>query len=103
MAQGLDRRIRIALTEQTRDEHGRTQTTVTAVLDVWATKVQDKVAREFANRGSYVDASQTWRVRYDQRIVDTFDAGHGIVLEGEVVTQVGEPVDTRRRWLDLLI
>ena len=106
----LDRRITVRITSTTRNDFGE-PVEATTDLQVWATLVQDNVARNIGEGGNYGLAARTWRVRFDQRFLTAHEAGQTITVlsgdeEPDVVTGVGEPTMRgplrRRRFLDLV-
>ena len=105
----LDRRIVVRVSTEGVNQFGETETTTTD-RSVWATLIQDKLARNIEVGGAYAEAGRVWRVRFDQRFVDAQSAGMlSIIRPGEdadIVTGIGEPAPrarpNRRRFLDLL-
>ena len=103
----LDRRIVVRIAELTTNQFGESVESNTD-LAVWATLVQDRLARNFGEGGAYSLADRVWRVRFNQVILDAHVAGATITVirgteEPDIVTGVGEPDRTdRRRFLDLL-
>ena len=103
----LDRRVTVRVAFEGVNDFGEPVSTTTD-YPVWATLMQDRLARNVDAGGVYALADRVWRVRFNQALVDAHAEGHTIrVIYGaedpDVVTGVGEPVRVnRRRFLDLL-
>ena len=111
----MDRRITVGFTSTTRNRFGDAET-VTTSRELWATKLQDAVARVPDASGTRSDASRAYRVRYWRDLVTAIEKGENVTVldpdvsaEPLVVGSVGEPEGPRgqpgprRRFLDLLI
>ncbi len=98
----LDRRISVTYT--TTPSGGSPMTTT---LNVWGQKLQDNVARDLAPGGVRRAANRVYRVRFNQVLVTAIEGGETVeVIDNgltQVVSGIGEPDRTRRRFLDLLI
>ncbi len=110
----MDRRIAVSFTTTTYQRGQAVPTTTTR--QVWATKLQDAVARVPDASGTRSDASRAYRIRYWKDLVTAIEAGETVTVldpdvstEALVVGSIGEPEGTRRqpgprrRFLDLLI
>ena len=103
----LDRRITVRVTTTGVNDFGE-PTTTTTDYPVWATLVQDRLARNVDVGGIYALADRVWRVRFNQAFLDAHAAGNSVSVivgteEPDTVTGVGEPERAdRRRFLDLL-
>ena len=103
----LDRRLTLEIETTTTNRFGETATT-TAGRGIWATLVQDDVARSLAAEGAYGLARRVYRVRHAADILAALEAGETVRLvdgaDSMIVSGAGEPARTdRRRFLDLLI
>ena len=105
----LDRRVTIRIVSTGTNSFGES-TEVTTDHPAWAILAQDSVARSLDAGGVYALAARTWRVRFNQAILDAHAAGQSItVVYGseapDIVKGVGEPTDRgplrRRRFLDM--
>ena len=107
----LDRRITVRVASTGTNDFGEPVETTTD-YPVWATLIQDRLARNIEAGGAYALASRAWRVRFNQAFVDAHAAGAAISVvygseDPDVVTGIGEPtgrgsMNQRRRFLDLL-
>ena len=106
----LDRRLTLRISVEGVSEFGEYEET-TDVYDVWGQLLQDGVARNVEQGGTYGLAARTWRVRFDQRFLTAHEKGQTITVvsgtEGaDIVTGIGEPTPRgekrRRRFLDLV-
>ena len=105
----LDRRITVRVATTTRNHFGEPVSTATD-YPVWATLIQDRIARNIETGGTYGLADRVWRVRFNQAFPDALTAGHRVSViyddgaDPDIVTGIGEPDDrvNRRRFLDLL-
>ena len=59
----MDRRITVSFTTTTRNRAGEAETTTTT-RELWATRLQDGVARILDSRGGYSAAARAYRIRY---------------------------------------
>ena len=103
----LDRRLTLEIDTVTRDRFGELETSTTS-RGVWATLLQDAVARSLAAEGAYGLARRVYRVRYAADIVAALEAGNTVnLVDGDdamIVAGAGEPRRAdRRRFLDLAI
>ncbi len=103
----LDRRLKLQIDTVTRDRFGD-PTTTTEERGIWATLVQDDVARSLAAEGAYGLARRVYRIRFGADIVAALEAGNEVRLvdgtDSMVVAGAGEPARAdRRRFLDLAI
>lgn len=105
----LDRRITVRVEVSTVNDFGETETTTTD-YPLWATLVQDRLARNVDVGGIYTTADRVWRIRYHRAIVDAHAAEGSLsvlpLVDGadpDIITGIGEPERAdRRRYLDLL-
>lgn len=105
----LDRRIIVRVVETTTNNFGEPVETTTN-YPVWATLVQDRLARNIETGGAYALADRVWRVRFNQAFLDAHAAEGEIRIiydpaeDPDIVTGIGEPNRrmNRRRFLDLL-
>ena len=104
----LDRRIVVRIAKTGTNQFGEPATTTTD-LSVWATLLQDRLARNIGTEGAYALADRVWRVRFNQAFADAHAAGAEISVvygagEPDIVTGMGEPARrmNRRQYLDLL-
>lgn len=103
----LDRRLTLQIETTTSNRFGEPETT-TEERGVWASLIQDDVARSLRAEGAYGLADRVYRVRYAADIVAALEAGATVRLvdgnDAMVVAGAGEPARTdRRRFLDLAI
>jgi len=116
----LDRLVVIRTTVDGVNEFGE-HTEVTTDHRVWATLLQDGIARGLDRGGAYAVEARVWRVRFNQAFIDAL-ASEGRVLviyddvdaaeppgEGDTIAKIAEPTGSngfmsnrRRRFLDLL-
>ena len=103
----LDRRVTVRVASEGVNDFGEPVPTTTD-YPVWATLMQDRLARNIEAGGVYALADRVWRVRFNQAFADAHAAGQTIsVIYGaedpDIVTGIGEPARAdRRRFLDLL-
>ena len=103
----LDRRVTVRVASEGVNDFGEPVSTTTD-YPMWATLVQDRLARNIEAGGVYALADRVWRVRFRQEFLTAHEAGQTIsVIVGaedpDIVTGVGEPSRAdRRRFLDLL-
>ena len=106
----LDRRVRVSVETEGVNDFGES-TTITVNYNVWGQLIQDTVARSIDAGGTYALAARTWRVRFNQALLDAHEAGQSITVvygseDPDIVTGVGEwlprGAPRRRRFLDMV-
>ena len=106
----LDRRVTIRIVSTGTNSFGES-TEVTTDHPAWGMLVQDSVARSLDAGGVYALAARTWRVRFNQALLDAHEAGQTITVvygseDPDIVTGVGEwlprGAPRRRRFLDMV-
>lgn len=104
----LDRLVMLVVDQggrRTRGEYSPDNVTLT----VWARRSDTRADRLLETGGARGQTRRTYRIRYDARVIQAFEAGRELRLtdpDAELSTTfvtVAEPEGTRRRWLDVTV